>query len=149
MKKYGLWVIAILLLFGIADAYAAGLSTKIDHSKGLQTMQDNEYKNLQHLRTRYHERINWDNELKLDDTQKIYLKNIMTDSRSKIDEQVKIIKEAHKAIDKIYEEDNEKLRKVLTPQQQIKFDKVLERWKKAHGQKNKGKKVSQKRMKQY
>lgn len=149
MKKYGIFLLMITMLSGSGAVMAAGLSTKVDYSKQLQAMQDKENKDLRRLQKRYHERINWDNELKLSEQQKIYLKQIMTESRKKIDEQIKAINEAHNAIEKIYEEDNAKVRKVLTPQQQLKFDRAMYRWKKAHDEKYEGEKPSTKRMKQY
>lgn len=149
MKKYGIFLLMITMLSGSGAVMAAGLSTKVDYSKQLQAMQDKENKDLRRLQKRYHERINWDNELKLSELQKIYLKQIMTESRKKIDEQIKAINEAHNAIEKIYEEDNAKVRKVLTPQQQLKFDRAMYRWKKAHDEKYEGEKPSTKRMKQY
>ena len=149
MKKYGIFLLIITLLSETGAVMAAGLSTKVDYSKEIQNMQDKENKDIRHLRKAYHERINWDDELKLTEQQKIYFKQIMTDSRKKIDEQIKAIKEAHKAIDEIYEEDNAKLRKVLTPQQQVRFDRAMYRWKKAHDDKYEGDKPALKRMRQY
>ena len=149
MKKYGIFLLMITMLSGSGAVMAAGLSTKVDYSKQLQAMQERENKDLHKLQKRYHERINWDNELKLSEQQKIYLRQVMKESRKKVDEQIKAINEAHDAIDKIYEEDNAKLRKVLTPQQQLKFDRAMYRWKKAHDEKFEGEKPSTKRMRQY
>ena len=147
MKKYGIFLLMITMLSGSGAVMAAGLSTKVDYSKQLQAMQDKENTDLRRLQKRYHERINWDNELKLSEQQKIYLKQIMTESRKKIDEQIKAINEAHNAIEKIYEEDNAKVRKVLPPQQQLKFDRAMYRWTKAHDEKYEGEKLSTKRTK--
>lgn len=140
--------ITVLSTFG-TDTMAAGLSAKIDHGRELQNMIESEAENLDKLNKKHHERINWNNELKLNDIQKIYYKKILQESRKQTDEQVKTINNAHKEIDKIYKDENIKIRQILTPQQQIKFDRALYRWKKAHGAKDPGNKPSLKRMRQY
>lgn len=139
---------ALLAILG-NSATAAGLSTKVDHGRELQNTIEDEDRNLRFLNKKHHERINWDDELKLSEPQKIYFKEVLQDSRKRIDEQIKIIKDAHKEIEKIYDDDNAKMRKVLTPQQQIKFDRAMLRWQKAHGKKTDGEKPSLKRMRQY
>lgn len=149
MKIFKIYLLtaAVLLLSG--EVLAAGLSTKIDHSKEILEMHDRESRDLRRLNNKNHERINWDNELKLNETQKIYFKKIMQESREQVDEQAKIIKNAHAEIDKIYEENNAKMRRVLNPQQQIKFDKILYRWKKTNGKKPDIEKPALKHMRQY
>ena len=127
--------------------WAAGISTKVDHGKEIRQMQENEYKDLRRLNKYNHERINWESEMRLSEQQKVYMRNILRDSRAKIDEQREIIAKAHAEIDKIYAEDNEKIRKILTSEQQIKFDKIMRKQQQAHGEKPTGKKPSSKKMK--
>lgn len=147
MLKFYLPIAMILLLSG--GTMAAGLSTKVDHSKEIMELRDKESKDVRRFNNKHHERINWDDELKLNESQKIYFKKIMQESSEQIGAQMEIIKNAHAAIDKIHDEDNAKMRRVLNPQQQTKFDKILYRWKKTNGQKPDGERPSLKRMRQF
>lgn len=145
VSKIILLILPVLCISG--TTLAAGISTKVDYGKEIRQMQENEYKDLRRLNKYNHERINWENEMKLSEQQKVYVRNILRDSRAKIDAQRAIIAKAHAEIDKIYAEDNEKIRKALTPEQQIKFDKIMRKQKKAHGEKPTDKKPSSKKMK--
>ena len=145
ISKSIMFVLPVLCVSGAA--LAAGISTKVDYGKEIRQMQENEYKDLRRLNKNNHERINWENEMKLSEPQKIYMRNILRDSRAKIEEQKAIITKAHAEIDKIYADDDAKMRKALTPEQQIKFDKIMYKWKKSHGEEPTDKKPSSKKMK--
>lgn len=148
MRFYKIVALSMVVLWG-CNAYAAGLSTKVDHSKILQDMHDKENKELRKLKRNRHERINWDEELNLNDAQKKIVEDIIKNSREKIDEQMDIIKDAHKKIEEIHQEDDNKIRQILNPQQQIKFDKVKRKIQRSRGEKNPDDKPSRKKMRQY
>ena len=140
-----MFVLPVLCISGVV--LAAGISTKVDYGKEIRQMQESEYNDLRRLNKYNHVRINWESEMRLGEPQKIYMRNILRDSRAKIDEQRAIIAKAHAEIDKIYAEDNEKMRRALTPDQQIQFDKIMRKWKQAHGEKTTDKKPSSKKIK--
>ena len=145
ISKIILYVLPALCL--CSGVFAAGISTKVDYGKEIRQMLEDEYKDLRRLNKNNHERINWESEMKLNEPQKIYMRNILRESRAKIEEQKAIIAKAHAEMDKIYADDDAKMRKALTPEQQIKFDKIMYKWKKAHGEEPAEKKPSTKKMK--
>ena len=149
MKILKFFLFAVIFTLSCSNIQAAGRSVKADNSKELREMLEKESNSLRVLNKMQHERINWDDELKLSEQQKVVLIKMMQESHRQVDEQIRVIKGAHAEIDKIYRGDNDKIRKILTPQQQLKFDRALYKWKKSHGEKNLGEKPALKRMKNY
>lgn len=149
MKIYKFFLFLLPIALMSSASFAAGLSTKVDHSKEIQNTLDTQSKALHKLRRQRIERINWDKELRLNDQQKIYLRRIFKEENARVDEQIKIIKSAYKEIEKIHSQDDEKIRSILNPQQQTKLDTIKYKEKRAKGIKPKGDKPSRKRMPQY
>ncbi|MBQ8481570.1 MAG: hypothetical protein IJ532_03465 [Alphaproteobacteria bacterium] len=146
MKIYKFFLFLLPLTLISSASFAAGLSTKVDHSKEIQSTLDIQSKSLRKLRRLRSERTNWDKELRLNDQQKIYLKKIFREENAKVDEQIKAIKSAYAEIEKIHRQDDEKIKSLLTPQQQAKFDTIKYKEQKSKGIKPKGDKPSRKRM---
>lgn len=144
IRKLFLFLLPMVLLN--SATFAAGLSTKVDHSKEIQKIYETQSKEFRRLKKHNYERINWDEKLRLNDGQKIHLKKIMKEEKTKVDEQMKIIRSAYSEIEKIQKQDDEKIRNILTPQQQTKFDTIKYKEKKSQGIKPKEDKPSRKRM---
>lgn len=148
MKSYK--IISLTLLLGIVslNAFAAGLSNKVDYSKELKNIYTEEQQEFYKAKKVKHTRINWDDELRLSEEQKVIVKNIMQSSHNEIDEQVKIIENAHKKINEIHQQDDDKIRAILTPQQQSKFDKIKQKMQKKNGFEEFKNRPSRKKMRQ-
>ena len=84
---------------------------------------------------RFQKRISWEKKLSLTPMQIQQLQKIYDDSQPSIEELQQQIYQAHKKIDEIYQEENQKIRDILTEKQQQKFDKELVRYKRNRGEK--------------
>lgn len=95
----------------------------------------------------------WSKELDLDETQDAQLKEIYAASHDKVLSMIRQIDALHKEIADIKENNETKLREILTEKQKIKFDKIKMRQQKSESgssERWKGKnKPSRKRMRQY
>lgn len=95
----------------------------------------------------------WSKELDLDEAQNAQLKAIYEESHDKVLSMIQQIETLHKEIADIKENNEVKLREILTEKQKIKFDKIKMRQQKAesgNSERWKGKnKPSRKRMRQY
>lgn len=148
MKTYKIISFTLVAAIVSLNAFAAGFSTKVDSSKELKNIYAEEQQELYKARKVKHTRINWDDELRLSEEQKVIIKNIMRSSHNDIDEQVKIIEGAHKKINEIHQRDDEKIRAILTPQQQSKFDRIKQKMQKRNRSGNSKDRTSRKKMRQ-
>lgn len=144
IRKLFLFLLPMMLIN--SATFAAGLSNKVNHSKEIQKIYETQSKEFSRLIKYRYERINWNEKLHLNDGQKIHLKKIMNEERAKVAEQIKIIRSAYSEIEKIQKQDDEKIRNILTPQQQTKFDTIKYKEKKSQGIKPKEDKPSRKRI---
>lgn len=146
MKPYKIISFALVASLVSLNTADAGFSSKVDYSKELKNIYTDEQNELYNARKVKHTHINWDDELRLSEEQKVIVKNIIQSSRNDINEQLKIIKEAHEKIDEIHQQNDNKIRAILTPQQQSKFDKVKKKIQKRNNSEKQKNRPSRKRM---
>lgn len=148
MRMYKIFIFLVPLLL-CQTAIGAGLSTKVDYGEKLQNTIDSEHTEVKKLQKRKPKRLNFDDELNFSDQQKKVVREILSNSRKKIDEQIKIINTAYDEIENIHRQDEEKIRQILNPQQKIKFDKLQYKKQKSSKEKSSAEKPSRKRIRQY
>ena len=93
-----------------------------------------------------HQRIDWNDRLNMNDTQREYSVKVYQESHTEIAKIAEQIKELNKKIDEIIRADDEKIYKILNEKQQSKMQKIQLQIKRLNGEKDSKNKTPGKKM---
>lgn len=137
------------ILFATQSVAADGKNKVKKPEKEIQSIQKDENLEMRKILRERPVRIDWNEELDLNEEQSAYVADLYKKSHEKIAELMEQLRDIHRQIDELHKNDEQQILHILNPQQKIKYEKIKRKMMREKGIKPEGPKPSRKRMKEF